>query len=531
MQGNKSAASRSLEEALTIGRSIDDPAVTAFALRYLGLIADTQHDSATAQALLQESFTLFRTLDNQSEIALALMYLGDAALVRRDNARAQQLYQESTTLLRQLDNKIVLPYALRHLGYLALWQGNHSEATRLCSESLTLNLSVGERQGSAASLVGLAAIAVTRKQWVRATRLLSAANTGLVASRIQLLPFDHARYDETAAILRVQLDALTLDTALATGQAMTTTEVLGYALEESETDEIDDKMNATVEHPVTSSPRHPVTPSPLYDWGEMPTAGHLVGRSAEIVQLQAWLEGADGAHCRLLSVLGMGGTGKTTLTAAVVKAVAPVFETIIWRSLLNAPPFAEIVQNWLQTLSRQTLTNLPDAIGEQLRLLLTYLRQQRSLLVLDNLESILQPDAAGEVRPGYEGYAQLLQHLAGSEHQSVLLLTSREQPQAIARFVGQATAVQVLHLAGLDAQAGQAILQAQGLNVSVQDANSLVNTTRAIHWPCNSWRRRCRIYLLERQLPFCPMPFWPMACQFSTRFARCSTSNMRDFRR
>ncbi len=133
----------------------------------------------------------------------------------------------------------------------------------------------------------------------------------------------------------------------------------------------------------------------------------------------------------------MGGAGKTTLAAAVVRAAAPTFEVVIWRSLLNAPPLAEIVQNWLQILARQTLSTLPDSVDEQLRLLLTYLRQQRCLLVLDNLESILQPGAAGEMRPGYEGYAQLLQYLAGGEHQSVLLLTSREQPQAISRFVGQ----------------------------------------------------------------------------------------------
>ena len=169
----------------------------------------------------------------------------------------------------------------------------------------------------------------------------------------------------------------------------------------------------------------------------MPAVEHLLGRAAEIAQVTGWLGSKAGARCRLVAVLGMGGAGKTTLAAAVVRAAAPTFEIVIWRSLLNAPPLAEIVQNWLQILARQTLSTLPDSVDEQLRLLLTYLRQQRCLLVLDNLESILQPGAAGEMRPGYEGYAQLLQYLAGGEHQSVLLLTSREQPQAISRFVGQ----------------------------------------------------------------------------------------------
>ena len=56
----------------------------------------------------------------------------------------------------------------------------------------------------------------------------------------------------------------------------------------------------------------------------------------------------------------------------------------------------------------------------------------------------------------------------------MLLLTSREQPQAIGRFVGQAAVVRVLHLGGLDDQAGQVLLQTQGLTVTPQEANHLV---------------------------------------------------------
>jgi hypothetical protein len=68
--------------------------------------------------------------------------------------------------------------------------------------------------------------------------------------------------------------------------------------------------------------------------------------------------------------------------------------------------------------------------------LLTYLRQERCLLVLDNVESIFATDKssrAGAMRPSYEGYEQLFQQLGSSDHQSCLLLTSREQPYALVR--------------------------------------------------------------------------------------------------
>jgi WD40 repeat protein/thymidylate kinase len=256
-----------------------------------------------------------------------------------------------------------------------------------------------------------------------------------------------------------------------------------------------DKVTESPSHPVTLSPLknpskavtlsppHLVTPSPLLDWAEMPMVDFFVERTAEVAQLTAWLTpgAAGGVPAQLISILGMGGMGKTTLAAAVTKAVAPTFAVVIWRSLLNAPPLGEIVRNWLQILSRQTLTALPESLDEQLRLLLNYLQQERCLLVLDNVESIFAADEsqsrAGATRPGYEGYDQLFQRLASSDHQSCLLLTSREQPYALLRSGRQAQTTgrrQVLPLAGLDQTAGQVLLASNGLNASAAEAAQLV---------------------------------------------------------
>lgn len=134
--------------------------------------------------------------------------------------------------------------------------------------------------------------------------------------------------------------------------------------------------------------------------------------------------------------------GKTTLAATVTKAVAPLYDIVIWRSLLNAPPLAELLHNWLQIFSRGSLVALPTSLDEQLRRLLTYLRAACCLLVLDNVESILAAgdaaNQAGETRPGYEGYGQLFQQVGSCEHTSCLLLTSREQPYALLRLARQA---------------------------------------------------------------------------------------------
>lgn len=259
----------------------------------------------------------------------------------------------------------------------------------------------------------------------------------------------------------------------------------------------EDTKHEISQSPISSLPvsQSPIALPPIRDWAEMPAVDFFVERSAEVKQLTTWLTSPRAPHsestpAQLISILGMGGIGKTTLAAVVTKAVAPSFAVVIWRSLLNAPPLSQLLRNWLQILSRQTLTSLPDTLDEQLRLLLTYLQQGRCLLVLDNSESIFAHDTAvpeaappmqsraGVVRPGYEGYDQLFQRLANSDHQSCLLLTSREQPYALVRLGRQAQSttgrVRLLLLAGLDQQAGQVLLESNGLQTSPTEAAKLI---------------------------------------------------------
>jgi len=201
--------------------------------------------------------------------------------------------------------------------------------------------------------------------------------------------------------------------------------------------------------------------SVAHDWAEMPTSPHLHGRRKEVAQLRHWLLEE---RYQVVGILGMGGLGKTSLAAHLAQTVAPHFDRIIWRSLLNAPPFAELLQGYLRTLLGEAATSLPTAQADQLRLLLDHLRTTRCLLVLDNLESIMQGGAtAGRLRPGYEEYAQLWHILATTTHQSCLLLTSREEPEELAQLTSQRQRVALLNLAGLDHTAGAQLLHHYGL--------------------------------------------------------------------
>jgi WD40 repeat protein len=167
--------------------------------------------------------------------------------------------------------------------------------------------------------------------------------------------------------------------------------------------------------------------------------------------------------CRLVAVLGLGGIGKTSLVAQAAHAAAGHFERVLWRSLLNAPPLDRLLAGLLQSLTDQARVELPTMPDEQFDLLFASLRQQRVLLVLDNLESILDPEQAGHFRRGYELYDQLLWRAATSEHRSALLLTSRERPDAVARLKGDSARVRSLQLKGLDQVAGEELLSERGV--------------------------------------------------------------------
>src|SRR5205823_4505158 len=62
------------------------------------------------------------------------------------------------------------------------------------------------------------------------------------------------------------------------------------------------------------------------------------------------------------------------------------------------------------------------------------------------------------MRAGYEDYARLLRRVAETEHQSCLLLTSREKPRDLVALEGGRAPVRSLRLAGLDAAGSRQLL-------------------------------------------------------------------------
>lgn len=203
----------------------------------------------------------------------------------------------------------------------------------------------------------------------------------------------------------------------------------------------------------------------VQDWGEAPESSIFYGRTQELATLQQWIL-QD--RCRLVTVLGMGGIGKTALAVKLVESIQDQFEYFIWRSLRYPQSIEAILVEFSQFLSPKQKPNISASIGTQLSEFIDCLRKHRCLLVLDNFEAILRDgESSGETvgyspgnyQLGYEAYGELIKRVGESQHQSSLLLISREKSIEMASIPGHSLQVNGL----LEADARE-ILRTKGLS-------------------------------------------------------------------
>jgi WD40 repeat protein/transcriptional regulator with XRE-family HTH domain len=192
------------------------------------------------------------------------------------------------------------------------------------------------------------------------------------------------------------------------------------------------------------------------DWGDALAVPSFFGREWELNLLTTWVVEQ---HCQVVTLLGLGGIGKSALAVHFMRRVADQFQIVIWRSLRDLPTCDALLIDLLQTLAPQISELLPNDLESRMQLLMEQLRANRSLLVLDNMESVLEEgEISGRIRRGYEGFGRFLTYIASTEHQSTILLTTRLKPNELLPYEDPQGLVRTLRLVALDHAACEQLL-------------------------------------------------------------------------
>jgi predicted ATPase/DNA-binding SARP family transcriptional activator len=264
------SARQLLEEALAIARALGDKKQMAFALNWLGYIANYRSDDQTAEAVAKEALTIYQELQDplgivettfflamaspgqypEAEercisslaklkelgdnfgVAYALNLLGELARFRGDYEPARQFYEENLEILRKLRSRAIVP-PMMNLAWVSLYGGDTRKAKALFEESLNRSNESGDKGTMTECLTGFVGVLVMAGKPEQAARLIGAAESLLRGMGWTMTAVDQKDYDHYIAIVRGQLDEGVFERAWAEGRSMMFEQAIEFALTET----------------------------------------------------------------------------------------------------------------------------------------------------------------------------------------------------------------------------------------------------------------------------------------------------------
>jgi predicted ATPase len=271
MSSDLSMAQSLCEQALEIGRQIDDKDFVANVLDYLGNIYAAQGNFSMAIAASTESkdgflamknrwlssrplgnlgsisfqqgdydsarshweaaLAIYQEMGDKANTAFILGELGSIAILHGNYEHSAALYEESLVIRRAMGDEFSISSLLPHLGHILLQEGNKERASALFIEGLILNKKFEHRTDISVCLAGLAALAILDQQHRSAAKLLGLAETVMPDYRKGIYTFIRTGIEELIESVRSVLGEKEYIVAWESGKQTSFEEAVAFALE------------------------------------------------------------------------------------------------------------------------------------------------------------------------------------------------------------------------------------------------------------------------------------------------------------
>jgi tetratricopeptide (TPR) repeat protein len=228
-QGDYPRARDLYARSLESRRRLDDRPQIANLLNNLGIVARAVGDLDQAQQLYEKSLAIRRDLGDRRAIAVSLNNLGNLARLRQQYDEARVRLEEAVSLQREVGDRHYLANALNNLGNVARDQGDYASARVLYAESLAINRELGDAWQLAYLVEDIGVLAALDAMFLRALRLLGAADALREVISAPRSPNEQAALDRYLTPAVSALTEVDREEARRAGRAMSLDQALDYA--------------------------------------------------------------------------------------------------------------------------------------------------------------------------------------------------------------------------------------------------------------------------------------------------------------
>lgn len=398
-RGRYDQARQMLEESLALQREVgrgDEGAVLAA----LGSVCRFQGEAAAAERAYRDSLAASRALGILPNVARCLSGLGDLAFDQGHFVQAEQSQLEALAIWQRIGNEPEMAAIYRALGHIlnASDRTRRVEAQRHYQQALQWARQYGLAPLALDVFVGLAGMLLRGGDGETAVALLTLAQNHTAS------PYETRQ--RAAALLAEapgNLSPALLQAAMS--QQPEWDEAAGLVLGKLAAEQVE--IAPVVPHNL------PPEPTPFF------------GREMELAQIQKMLTTPD---CRLVSLVGLGGMGKSRLALEAARLISaqtarPFRQGIFFVPLVGVTA-VDVVPTAIANALRLSLTGSGDAQTQ----LINALARKEMLLLLDNFEQLL--DDEGQAGAAINLVRAILDRCPGVK----LLITSREALQIAAEW-------------------------------------------------------------------------------------------------